>query len=100
MEWGHLARPPVLLDVSPCLYQELATRRQPYYFSTHNAGLPQYECGRDQVIRSRKWLYTVFAAARFLSRVADFKYVENSVKKFIQIKLLAYKCRKYVLFHL
>ncbi len=33
MEWGHLARPPVLLDVSPCLYQELATRCQPYYFS-------------------------------------------------------------------
>ena len=40
-EWGHSARPPALLDVSPCLYQELATRRQPYYFSTHNADLTQ-----------------------------------------------------------
>ena len=38
MEWGHLARPPVLLDVSPRLYQELAMCRQHYYLSTHNAG--------------------------------------------------------------
>jgi hypothetical protein len=44
----HSARPPALLDVSPCLYQELAMRRQPYYFSTHNAGLAQYKCGRKK----------------------------------------------------
>jgi hypothetical protein len=36
---GHSARPPALLDVSPRLYKGLATHRQPYYFSTHNADL-------------------------------------------------------------
>jgi hypothetical protein len=45
-EWGHSAQPPALLNVHPHVYQELAMCCQPYYFSTHNAGLTQYECGR------------------------------------------------------
>jgi hypothetical protein len=28
-EWGYSAHPPALLDVSPRLYKELATRRRP-----------------------------------------------------------------------
>jgi hypothetical protein len=43
---GPLSLTPSTMDVSPRLYQELATRLLPSYFPTYNTGLRQYECGR------------------------------------------------------
>jgi hypothetical protein len=45
---GTLSSTPSTVGCFPRLYQELATRRQSYYFSTHNAGL------------KRVWSYETF----------------------------------------